>query len=150
MTFKRREFLIWLDLMLFGTWWVYQYLPGQSPLLQLCVSERLSFWTLSQFWSHVRVLVCSPDPHVTLQLDHSLHGINTECKLLSNFTQTSSWRFNSEIFWAESTPKKHKGEFGQTGFKVPEMIKVPSPIVVVVVVVVEDFVVVFVVVVVVA
>ena len=45
-------------------------LPGQAVSLQLCVSTRSSF---EQPLSHVRVLVCSPDPHVKLQDDQSLH-----------------------------------------------------------------------------
>ena len=77
---------------------MHQYLPGQSPLLQFCVSARSSFGTPSQFLSHVLVLVCSPDPHVTLQLDHSLQRENTEKKLnVESYTYTSINMFADNV-----------------------------------------------------
>ena len=52
-------------------------LPGQAASLQLCVSEILTWSWLEHPWVHLLVLVCSPDPHETLQLDQSLHVENT-------------------------------------------------------------------------
>ena len=48
----------------------YHYLPEQVASLQLLTSDKSSF---EQFRSHVRVLLCSQGPQVTLQLDHWLH-----------------------------------------------------------------------------
>ena len=63
--------------------------------LQLCVSERYSFWISSQFWSQVRALVCSPEPHVKLQLDQLFQDEKTKNKL--SFLISKYWINNTKI-----------------------------------------------------
>ena len=88
--FKWSVFIIWcFEICLFRT--LISFLPlGQSMSLQLCVSERYSFWISSQFWSQVRALVCSPEPHVKLQLDQLFQDEKTKNKL--SFLISKYWR----------------------------------------------------------
>ena len=74
--------------------------PGQGASLQLCVSERS--W-VEQPWSHVLVLVCSPDPHDALQLDQLLHVEKSKRLVIKGHSNKIRAVFNFEHYLDQNT-----------------------------------------------